>query len=137
MKKKLGKNSIRKEPWKSESDTVLRGYFPYFWWTFDEFFFYISYHMSFSSSFQFHANIKKICCLAPFTTLYCALLCEELETFTGVGRDHHIFVQGGGGEFGIWQNIYPWRLPKSQCHSLQFCNILSKKNLHSGSTPLL
>ena len=95
-----------------------------FWWIS----LYLSYHMSFSFFLQFHANIKKFRRLAPFTTLYCALLCEELEFFTSVGKYQHIFVQGGGGEFGTFgKNIYPWRLPTSQCHSLQFCNILSEK----------
>ena len=76
---------------------------------------------------QCHANIKKI-------SLNCALLCKELEIFTGVdmekqGRYQHIFVQGEGGIWNFCQKYFPLEITYmlSQCHSLQFCNILSEK----------
>ena len=86
--------------------------------------------MSFSSFLQFHANIKKFWRLAPFTTPYCALLCEELDFHWWwhgkTGQISAYFYIRRGGDF--WQKDLPLEITYmlSHCHSLQFCNILSE-----------
>ena len=55
--KKLQKKSIRKKPWKSENDTVIHGYFPYFWWVSS--LFSLSY-VILIFFIQFHANMRHL-----------------------------------------------------------------------------